>query len=251
MVGLIESYARQLDIAPNPALTAGAGRQRALGQRGHADRALDRRRHRLLHAQRRRPGQQLRHAQRQPDPRHRALPEHQGLGRHLRLRPGERLRDAEGGARRPHPARGHDRQPRPGSTCCRHHGHRAAVTGRVAAPRATSYDYRVEWAPGLQPPLYPATDHWTDRRPPDRADRAGVGHAGHPRPGRRSPPPCPTTARARPSTRPCRTGPTRSVLGAAPGGGHRARRRRGRARRARCRSRCSSTTTPTWWPACR
>jgi hypothetical protein len=35
------------------------------------------------------------------------------------------------------------------------------VTGRVAAPRATSYDYRVEWAPGLQPPLYPATDHWT------------------------------------------------------------------------------------------
>lgn len=37
----------------------------------------------------------------------------------------------------------------------------ATVTGRVAAPRARSYDYRVEWAPGLQPPAYPATDTWT------------------------------------------------------------------------------------------
>ncbi len=36
----------------------------------------------------------------------------------------------------------------------------AAVTGKVAAARATSYDYRVEWAPGLQPPLYPAVDTW-------------------------------------------------------------------------------------------
>ena len=36
----------------------------------------------------------------------------------------------------------------------------AAVTGKVAAARATSYDYRVEWAPGLQPPLYPAIDTW-------------------------------------------------------------------------------------------
>ena len=35
------------------------------------------------------------------------------------------------------------------------------VTGRVAAPRAGSYDYRVEWAPGFEPPLYPATDNWT------------------------------------------------------------------------------------------
>ncbi len=37
----------------------------------------------------------------------------------------------------------------------------ATVTGRVAAPRASSYDYRVEWAPGLEPPLYPSTDHWS------------------------------------------------------------------------------------------
>ncbi|MGZ8751414.1 MAG: S8 family serine peptidase, partial [Acidimicrobiia bacterium] len=29
---------------------------------------------------------------------------------------------------------------------------RLAVTGRVAAPRSTTYDYRVEWAPGLQAP---------------------------------------------------------------------------------------------------
>ncbi|HVN50650.1 MAG TPA: hypothetical protein VMT43_04415, partial [Acidimicrobiales bacterium] len=35
------------------------------------------------------------------------------------------------------------------------------VTGRVAAPRARSYDYRVEWAPGFEPPRYPASDHWT------------------------------------------------------------------------------------------
>ncbi len=37
----------------------------------------------------------------------------------------------------------------------------AAVTGRVAAPRAQSYDFQVQWAPGFEPPLYPATDHWT------------------------------------------------------------------------------------------
>jgi hypothetical protein len=35
------------------------------------------------------------------------------------------------------------------------------VTGRVAAPRADSFDYRVEWAPGVQPPAYPDTDTWT------------------------------------------------------------------------------------------
>ncbi len=38
----------------------------------------------------------------------------------------------------------------------------APVTGHVGAPRAASYDYRVEWAPGGQPPAYPATDTWTD-----------------------------------------------------------------------------------------
>jgi hypothetical protein len=34
------------------------------------------------------------------------------------------------------------------------------VTGRVAAARASSYDYRVEWATGLQPPPNPAADTW-------------------------------------------------------------------------------------------
>ncbi len=34
------------------------------------------------------------------------------------------------------------------------------VRGHVAAPHATSYDYRVEWAAGLQPPDWPATDQW-------------------------------------------------------------------------------------------
>lgn len=35
------------------------------------------------------------------------------------------------------------------------------VTGTVAAVRADSYDYRVEWAPGVQGPAHPATDTWT------------------------------------------------------------------------------------------
>ena len=34
------------------------------------------------------------------------------------------------------------------------------IEGAVAATRAHSYDYRVEWAVGLQPPPYPATDEW-------------------------------------------------------------------------------------------
>ena len=34
------------------------------------------------------------------------------------------------------------------------------VRGHVAAPRAPSYSYRVEWATGLQPPAFPATDTW-------------------------------------------------------------------------------------------
>jgi hypothetical protein len=34
------------------------------------------------------------------------------------------------------------------------------VTGHVAAPRATSYDYDVQWTTGLQPPAYPGVDTW-------------------------------------------------------------------------------------------
>jgi len=34
------------------------------------------------------------------------------------------------------------------------------VEGRVAAVRARSYDYRVEWAVGLQPPPHPSVDQW-------------------------------------------------------------------------------------------
>ncbi len=36
----------------------------------------------------------------------------------------------------------------------------APVTGHVAAPRATSYDYDVQWTTGLQPPDHPGTDTW-------------------------------------------------------------------------------------------
>ena len=35
-----------------------------------------------------------------------------------------------------------------------------AVRGRVAAPRAGHYSYRVEWTTGLQPPAHPGTDQW-------------------------------------------------------------------------------------------
>jgi hypothetical protein len=34
------------------------------------------------------------------------------------------------------------------------------VRGRVAASRAASYDYKLEWATGVQPPNYPAKDVW-------------------------------------------------------------------------------------------
>lgn len=37
---------------------------------------------------------------------------------------------------------------------------RVPVTGRVAAVRARSYSYRVEWTTGLQPGRYPALDQW-------------------------------------------------------------------------------------------
>src|SRR2546423_8331186 len=35
------------------------------------------------------------------------------------------------------------------------------IVGRVAAPRAASYRYEVEFAPGVQPPPWPAQDQWT------------------------------------------------------------------------------------------
>ncbi|MGZ6887371.1 MAG: S8 family serine peptidase [Acidimicrobiia bacterium] len=35
-----------------------------------------------------------------------------------------------------------------------------AVRGRIAAPRARAFSYRVEWAAGLQPPASPGSDQW-------------------------------------------------------------------------------------------
>jgi hypothetical protein len=35
------------------------------------------------------------------------------------------------------------------------------VVGRVAAPRASSYTYEVQFAPGVQPPRWPLSDTWT------------------------------------------------------------------------------------------
>jgi hypothetical protein len=49
------------------------------------------------------------------------------------------------------------------------------VDGRVAAVRARSYDYRVEWAAGLQPPPHPAQDVWhvVAQRRGNRSPREG------------------------------------------------------------------------------
>ncbi|HEV3354165.1 MAG TPA: FG-GAP-like repeat-containing protein, partial [Acidimicrobiales bacterium] len=38
---------------------------------------------------------------------------------------------------------------------------RVDVVGRVAAPRATSYTYEVQFAPGVQPARFPFTERWT------------------------------------------------------------------------------------------
>ncbi len=85
------------------------------------------------------------------------------------------------------------------------------VTGHVAAPRATTYDYEVQWAPGLQPPAYPATDTWTSIGGGTGLSRSQGRHARDARPragGRRA---ARRRRRALRSTRPTRTGPPRSA----------------------------------------
>ncbi len=58
------------------------------------------------------------------------------------------------------------------------HG-RVAVRGRVAAPRATSYDYRLEWTTGLQPPNFPQQDTWHVVAQRTGLDRPFDGVLGH------------------------------------------------------------------------
>ena len=105
------------------------------------------------------------------------------------------------------------------------------VRGSVAAVRAHSYDYRVEWATALQPPDHPATDTWhvvAERRgtaPP------GATAARAARPAPRSRPRCPTAATGAPVD-PATGRHRRGALqrpGA--GGGHRGRRPTARPRR--------------------
>ena len=155
MVGLIESIAR--DSAPRP--------QR---QRGHAGPA---RRPRTTSTSRRRtrsipandfgtPTGGLLDTVRYPTtPR---------LGRDLRLRARQHLRGGEGGARRAHPARGRHHVAALVRRRCRR---RARCRSRAASRHRTpsSYDFRVEWATGLQPPLYP-TDRRVARRVAAAAD---------------------------------------------------------------------------------
>ena len=137
-----------------------------------------------------------------------------GLGRDVRLRPHQRLRDAEGGARpaasRPRPTidgpAWFDVLPAHGHVDGDRHGRRDA--------RRRSYDYRVEWAPGLQPPAYPATDTWhvAAERTDVRSPRHGTLAHARPRPDRRG------AARRWPrrTGRPGhRAGPTRSASASA------------------------------------
>ncbi len=50
------------------------------------------------------------------------------------------------------------------------------VRGHVAAPRASSYSFRVEWATGLQPPSSPAVDQWHVIDSRTNQHRARDGH---------------------------------------------------------------------------
>ena len=115
--------------------------------------ARQRRRHRLLHAERGRRRERL------PHRRDRPVPEPRRVGRHPRVRAAQRLRARAGGARRPHPARGRSHRARAGSRSCPRAA-RSTCAATWPRPRATSYSYRVEWAAGVQPPAYPAADEW-------------------------------------------------------------------------------------------
>ena len=143
------------------------------------------------------------------------------------------------------PARGHDRQP----VLVRRAAdvwHRRTSPAGWPPPGPRSYDYRVEWAPGFEPPLYPATDHWTvassrsGLTAPVSGTLATLDLAvdrGHP-----------ARRRDRRAGRPDRPEPAGrgAVLGARPRRRDRPRWDGRRPDAARCRSRSSSTTTPTW-----
>ncbi len=247
MVGLIESYARQLGIAPNPALTSWQPGDNVLS----ADEAMQIVRARPPTTSTSRPPtpstrpttSARRTATRSSTPcatrPRRAGTRTFGYGR---VNAYEMLKAR---ARRAHPARGHDRRAGLVRRAAHHgHGRRHRARGRAAGstPTTTGSSGR----PASQPPLYPATDHWTVAGSGTGLDRARRRGRWPPSTWPRSRPRLPDRrATAPPSTRRTRTAPTRrssrcaSASSSPPHGGDGRR-----IRRARCRSRCSSTTTP-------
>ena len=198
VVGLIESYARR---ARDLTLTTNEVMQLVPRHRG---------RHRLLHPQPRRPRQQLRHADGSPlvdtvrYPSRKGWDATYGYGRINAYEMLKAVRDA-----RIPPEAMIDG---PSWFAVLPTSGTVPVTGHVAAPRRPPTTTACEWAPGLQPPAYPATDTWTSiggRAPGSTAPSRR--HARHARPRRRWPPPCPAAAPAHRSTPPTRTGPTRSA----------------------------------------
>ena len=82
----------------------------------------------------------------------------------LRLRPPERGQGDEGHRRRPHPARGRHHLARLVRHALRRPRHAARARSSAASSRASareSYDYRVEWAPGVEPADASTSSPWS------------------------------------------------------------------------------------------
>jgi hypothetical protein len=84
------------------------------------------------------------------------------------------------------------------------------VAGTVAAPRAASYTYEVRFAPGVQPPRWPAADKWAPG--PRPAPGGWPASTWLPCAPPSTPPPRPTP---RPTTPPRATSPRRTPSGCA------------------------------------
>lgn len=158
MIGLVESYARELGIEPHPALAGRDGDVLSANEvmqlvRASADdidfstpNAVD-------------PANDFGTSNGSPlldTVRYPTRPGWDQIHGYGRINAYELLRDVEAGAIPPEAMidgpSWFDVLPTSGT---------ATITGAVAAERAESYDYEVQWAPGVQGPEHPGTDTWT------------------------------------------------------------------------------------------